>query len=90
MMKNFFLLLVILAFASAFVAPVQRRPSFVADSTRFLHPDQAKDLEAYAYKLMQEALQQTATEKNNEALVCKQRNGPMAWCRRMIQNLRQA
>lgn len=89
-MKNLFLLLIILAVASAFVAPVQRRPSFVVDSTRFLHPDQAKDLEACAYQIMQEASQQTATKKNNETLVRKQRNGPVAWCRRMLQNLRHA
>ena len=89
-MKHLFLLLVILDFASAFVVPLQQRPSFVVVSTRFLHPDQAKDLEAYAYKLMQEGLQQTATEKSNETLVHKKRNGPMAWCRRMLQNLRLA
>jgi uncharacterized membrane protein YgcG len=90
MMKYLFLLLVILVFTSAYVAPVQRRPSFVVDSTRFLHPDQAKDLEAYAHTFFYQTLQQTVTEKTNEDLIRKQRNGPVAWCRRMLQSLRQA
>jgi hypothetical protein len=92
MMKSIFLLFATFMCASGFVAPAQRtaRPFIVADSSaRFLHPEQAKDLEEFAHKLMQEASQRynTAdTEKTSiQAHDCKQRNGPVAWCRRVVQ-----
>jgi hypothetical protein len=96
MMKSLFLLFVMLMCASGFVAPAQRtgHPFIVADSSAlFLHPSQAKDLEEFAYKFMQEAAQRCSTadtDKNNQANGCKQRNGPVAWCRRVILNWKQA
>lgn len=95
MMQSIFLLFATFMCASGFVAPAQRtaRPFIVADSSaRFLHPEQAKDLEEFAHKLMQEASQRRSTavtEKNSQAHGCKQRNGPVAWCRRVVQNWKQ-
>jgi ABC-type sugar transport system substrate-binding protein len=106
MTKSLFLLFVTsVVFASGFVAPAaQRRTTarpFIVTTNHhpalFLHPEQAKALEEFAYKYMLEASQRSTndddtTEKNNrDCVVRKQRlNGPVAWCRRVIQNWKHA
>lgn len=82
---SFFLVLVVIASASAFSPSVQKRPS----SRLFLCPEDAKDLEQvaciqYEYQhLIREATENTTY--NNHDIV--HRNGPMAWCRRILRNL---
>jgi hypothetical protein len=97
MLKSLFLLSLTLVFASGFVAPTAQRMArpflVVADSSAlFLHPEQAKDLEEFAHKLMLEASQRCSAdvEKNNQAHGCKQRDGPVAWCRRVVQHWKHA
>ena len=91
-MKSFSSLtvLVILATASAFVPMHQTASARPASlSPAFLHPDQAKDLEDCAYDLMKQALEQASETNtyNHQGVARAERNGPVAWCRRIIQNV---
>ena len=72
--------------AHSWIFPHQARS---ASMTRFLHPNQAKELEAHAYDLLKEALEAEAdsglsvSSAVNKAVVdkaVKQRTGPLAWC----------
>jgi len=85
---SFLLIIALLSAASAFV-PVAR-PTF-SSSRAFLLPEQAKDLEAvaplqYEYQqMLKEALghhdQPNSTYNDHHP-----RNGPVAWCRRVLFN----
>lgn len=90
---SFLLFLLILASASAFVPASHKRPTFVSSSSRInLCPEDAKDLEAVAciqYKnqhLMKEEISGVNNTYNDHHVV-QHRNGPVAWCRRILYNL---
>lgn len=67
---------------------------------RFLHPDQAADLEACAYDLMKEALEESRLQTssssgqvgmaeagqavNPDTMEASSHLGPVAWCRRRL------
>jgi hypothetical protein len=73
----------------------------------FLHPRQAKDLEACAYDLLREASSSTKTSSSSSSAdggigtsqgtssdlktsdACPSSGGPIAWCRRVVQQQQQ-
>jgi len=78
-----FLLLWALSATSAFVAPIQKpNPTFLK-----LHPNQAADLEAFAYDLMKEAAAAASAEQGGEDKMHhhdeRHHHGPIAWCKRV-------
>ena len=62
------------------VLPVQQSRASMPScmTTRFLHPDQAKELEECAFDLMKQALEEEQALKKEGVLSGKA--GPLAWC----------
>mmetsp|Transcript_3957 Transcript_3957/g.7892 ORF Transcript_3957/g.7892 Transcript_3957/m.7892 type:complete len:110 (-) Transcript_3957:262-591(-) len=81
----FFLVMALAWYASfAFVPILQGRTA--STSTRFLHPDQAKELEQCASDMLKQAMEGEAESAlmtmphEAEGPVKRQRTGPWAWC----------
>ena len=94
--KILFFMFVVVSTASAFQSsPIvsfnSHHPAAVHDfaTARFLHPDQAADLEACAYALMkEEAMEAENQGAVAEGVLTNENNatfkGPVAWCRRRL------